>query len=45
MVIIKRVTVLIISAKMATLGLLKIRVFSNRYNDAIISVHDLRKKI
>ena len=39
------VTSLIILAKMATLGLLKIRVFSNKYNDAIISVHDFRNKI
>ena len=30
---------------MATLGLLKIRGFSNKYNGAIISVHDFRNKI
>ena len=32
------------SAKLATLGLLKIKVFWNKSYDAIISVHHLTKK-
>ena len=39
------VTVLMISAKMATLGLLKIKVFWNKGYDVIISVHDVTSKI
>ena len=33
------------SAKMATLGLLKIKVFWNKGYDVIISVHDVTNKI
>ena len=39
------VTILLMSAKMATLGLLKIKVFLNKDYDVIISVHDVIKKI
>ena len=39
------VTILIMSAKMATPGLLKIRVFWNEGYDVIISVHDVTNKI
>ena len=38
------VTILLMSAKMATLGLLKIRVFWNKGYDVIISVHDITNK-
>ena len=38
------VTILLMSAKMATLGLLKIRVFLNKGYDVIISVHDITNK-
>ena len=38
------VTVLMMSAKMATLSLLKIKVFWNKGYDVIVSVHDLTKK-
>ena len=33
------------SAKLATLGLLKIKVFGNKSYDFIISVHDITNKI
>ena len=39
------VTILMMSAKMATPGLLKIRVFWNKGYDVIISVHDVTNKI
>ena len=39
------VTILIMSAKMATPGLLKIRVFWNEGYDVIIFVHDVTNKI
>ena len=39
------VTILIMSAKMATPGLLKIRVFWNEGYDVMISVHDVTNKI
>ena len=39
------VTILMISAKMATPGLLKIRVFWNVGYDIIIPVHDVTNKI
>ena len=39
------VTILMISAKIATLGLLKIKVFRNKGYDAIISVYDVSTKI
>ena len=39
------VTILMMSAKMATLGLLKIKVFWNKGYDVIISVHDVTNKI
>ena len=38
------VTILMMSAKMATPGLLKIRVFWNKGYDVIISVHDVTDK-
>ena len=34
-----------ISAKIATLGLLKIKIFSNKHYDVIIFVHDVTNKI
>ena len=37
--------ILMMSAKMATLGLLKIKVFWNKVYDVIISVHDITNKI
>ena len=37
--------ILIMSAKLATLGLLKIKVFWNKGYDVIISVHDITNKI
>ena len=39
------VTTLIMSAKLATLGLLKIKVLQNKYYAVIISVHDFINKI
>ena len=39
------VTVLMMSTKIVTLGLLKIKVFWNKGYDIIISVHDVTKKI
>ena len=39
------VTILMISAKITTPGLLKIRVFGNNGYDVIISVHDVTNKI
>ena len=39
------VTILMISAKMATWGLLKIKVFWNNFYDVIISVYDVIDKI
>ena len=39
------VKILMMSAKMATPGLLKIKVFWNRGYDVIISVHDVTNKI
>ena len=39
------VTILMMSAKITTPGLLKIRVFWNNSYDAIISVHDVTNKI
>ena len=38
-------TIFMISAKMATLGLLKIKVFRNSVYNAIISVYDITNKI
>ena len=37
--------ILIISAKLFTPGLLKIKVFQNKVYDVIISVHDVTKKL
>ena len=34
-----------VSAKIATLGLLKIKVFGNKGNDVIIFVHDITNKV
>ena len=39
------VTILMMSAKMATLGLLKIKVFLKKDYDIIVSVHDAINKI
>ena len=39
------VTILMMSAKMATLSLLKIEVFWNKGYDVIISVHDVTSKV
>ena len=39
------VTILMMSAKVATLGLLKIKVFWNKGYDVMISVHDITNKI
>ena len=39
------VTILTMSAKMATLGLLKIKVFLRKSYDLIIFVYDVTKKI
>ena len=39
------VTILVMSAKMAALGLLKIKVFRNKGYDSIISVYDVINKI
>ena len=44
-VLIKKVIILMMSAKMATPGLLKITVFWNKGYDVIISVHDVTNKI
>ena len=38
------VTILIISAKMATLGILKIKLFLNKGYDVIITAHDITNK-
>ena len=38
------VAILMMSVKMATPGLLKIRVFRNKVYDVIISVHDVPNK-
>ena len=37
-------TILIISAKMATLGILKIKLFLNKGYDVIITAHDITNK-
>ena len=39
------VTSLMMPAKMAILGLLKIKVFWNKGYDAIVSIHDITNKI
>ena len=39
------VTIAMMSAKMVTLGLLKITIFRNKVYNAIISVHDVINKI
>ena len=39
------VEILMMSAKLATLDSLKIKVFWNEFYDVIISVHDVTKKI
>ena len=39
------VTILMMSTKMATLGLLKIKIFQNKDYDVIVSVHDVINKI
>ena len=44
-VLINMVTILMMSAKMATLGFLKIKVFLNKGYDAIIYAHDVINKI
>ena len=45
MVLIKKITILMMSAKMATPGLLKITVFWNKGYGVIISIHDVTNKI
>ena len=42
---IKKVRILMMSAKMATPGLLKIKIFWNKDYDVIIYAHDVTKKI
>ena len=44
-VLIKMVAILMISAKLAALGLCKIKAFSNKDYDVIISLHDVTNKI
>ena len=44
-IVIKKVTILMMSAKMATPGFLKIKVFWNKGDDIIIYVHDVTIKI
>ena len=44
-VLINMVSVLMISAKLATLGLLKIKVFWNKGYGVTISAHDIKNKI
>ena len=39
------VTILMMSAKMATVGLIKIKVFWNKGYDVVISVHDVAAKL
>ena len=43
--LINMVTISMMSAKMATVGLLKIKVFLNKCYDVIISVHDVNNKM
>ena len=44
-VLINMVTILMMSAKLATLGLLKTKVFQNEDYDVIVSVHDFVNKV
>ena len=44
-VLIKLVAILMMSAKLTTLDLLKIKVFWNKIHDVIISLHDVTSKI
>ena len=39
------VLILMMTAKLATLGILEIKIFSNKSYDVIISVHDVTNKI
>ena len=43
-VLINMVTILMVSTKAATLGLVTIKIFSKKRYDVIISVHDIIKK-
>ena len=43
--LINMVTILMVSAKLATLGLLKIKIFQNKGYDVIIPNHDVTSKI
>ena len=43
-VLINMVTILMVSTKTATLGLVTIKIFSKKRYDVIISVHDIIKK-
>ena len=43
-VLINMITILMVSTKMATLGLVTIKIFSKKRYDVIISVHDIIKK-
>ena len=45
MVFINMVTILVMLAKMATPGFLKLKLFGNKGYDVIISVHDVINKI
>ena len=45
MALIKVVTILMTSAKMVTLGLLKIKLLLNKGYDVIIFVHDVTKNL
>ena len=44
-ILINMVTILMMSAKMATVGLLKVTVFWNKGYDVIISVHDVTSQV
>ena len=44
-ILINMITILMMPAKLATLGLLKIKVFWNKDYDIIIFVHDVTNKI
>ena len=44
-VLIKNVTIVMMSVKMATLSLLKINLFWNKFYEVIIYVHDVTNKI
>ena len=45
MTLIKMIATFMMSAKLATLGLVKIKLFWNKGYDVIISVHDVTNKV